>query len=235
MGNAQSRARYKIKKIRDGKNLLNTANLVINYQHFSIYFNDSMPAKLKPHIDAEAFAVICGHIREAGAESRKDLKRRGAQQCSCIGILLVLVIILVLVGIMCIDYWSDGTWPGALCIAVALVLLVCIVWLFRGNKPNEALWWSHFLVALELKVGDINKLLFANKLHIDVLEEPLDSGAFACRLQFVMSGSNDEDEEEPNTVGVQQLKNLPTRIDYDDLAIPDQDTKEDVDAVIATE
>ena len=168
MGNAQARAQYKIKKKLDGQNLLNTADVQINYHHFSIYFNDSVPPKLKPYIDEEVFAIICEHINEASQKTRKDLKQIGSAQCNCIGLLLVLIIIFILIGIICIDYWNGQAWLGWLSIALSFVFVLCILYLFKINKPNERLWWTQFVTALRIKIEDINTI-FANKLYISVV------------------------------------------------------------------
>eukprot|EP01084_Bolivina_argentea_P118319 209958_1 len=110
MGTAATSARYKIKKKVDGENLLDRADISINYHHFGIYFNDTMPSKLKSYISKEIFECICDHIREAGKNTRRDLKKSGNEYCNWIGILLILMIIFIIVGVECIDYWL--AWMG---------------------------------------------------------------------------------------------------------------------------
>lgn len=229
MGNAQTR--YKTK---NGQNLLNTADIIINYHHFSIYFNDTMPSKLKSYIDPEIFKIICEHVHEVGSNSRKDLKQLGSNQCNVIGLLLVLLIIFVLIGIICIDYTDDVEWLGWIFITISLLFILCIVYLFKVNKPNEKLWWSQFLIAIRIKVDDMNKI-FANKLHLSVVNfdeetdydalahrkklqlDPNNTALYSCRIHFeqINTGASSNDNDGILKLDdLDELRNLPTGIDY---------------------
>ena len=240
MGNAQTR--YKTKKKRDGQHLLNTADIIINYHHFSIYFNDTMPTKLKSYIDPEIFKIICEHITEAGSKSRKDLKKIGSDQCNWIGILLVLIIIFILIGIICIDYASHVAWLGWIFISISCLFVLCITYLFKVNKPNEKLWWNQFLIAMRIKIDDINKI-FANELHLSVINfdeetdydpfkhrqkqqlDPNNTALYSCRIHFEQintgAGSGNSNDQNENGIlrldDLDKLRNLETQIDYEHL------------------